>query len=104
LNNNALGKVPTKINLAKCLTTSSEVLDNSAMPTKLFVGITPKGQRKHMNHYTRDIMALLKINADTAQQVQDEMCASGFDFSEATQQSFNREAKICFAVIKELAK
>jgi hypothetical protein len=32
------------------------------------------------------------------------MCASGFDFSEATQRAFNREAKICFAVIKELAQ
>ena len=57
-----------------------------------------------MNQNTRDIMALLKVDADTAIQVQDEMCASGFDFSEATQRAFNYEAKICFAVIKELAK
>jgi hypothetical protein len=57
-----------------------------------------------MNQYTRNIMALLKVDATTAIQVQDEMCASGFDFSEATQQAFNREAKICFAVIKELAQ
>ena len=57
-----------------------------------------------MNQYTRNIMALLKIDVITALQVQDEMCASGFDFSEATQQAFNREAKICFAVIKELAE
>jgi len=57
-----------------------------------------------MNHYILNIMALLKVDANTAQQVYDEMCVSGFDFSEATQQAFNREAKICFAVIKELAQ
>jgi len=56
-----------------------------------------------MNQVTRDIMALLKINAQTAIQVQDLMGASGFDFSEASTRAFNREAKFCFAVIKGLS-
>ena len=47
-------------------------------------------------------MALLKIDATTAMQVQNEMSASGFDFSEASQRAFNREAKICFVVIQTL--
>jgi hypothetical protein len=49
-------------------------------------------------------MALLKVDAETAIKVQDEMIAFGFDFSESSQRAFNCEAKICFAVIKELAK
>jgi hypothetical protein len=56
-----------------------------------------------MNQATRDIMALLKIDAQTAIQVQNQMSASGFDFSESTQRAFNKEAKICFALIKELS-
>jgi hypothetical protein len=56
-----------------------------------------------MNQATRDIMALLKIDADTAIQVQDKMGASGFDFSASSRKAFNREAKICFAVIKGLS-
>jgi len=56
-----------------------------------------------MNQATRDIMALLKIDAQTAIQVQNQMSASGFDFSESTQRAFNKEAKICFAFIKELS-
>jgi hypothetical protein len=56
-----------------------------------------------MNQATREIMALLKIDAKTAIQVQDEMAASGFDFSEASKKAFNREAKICFAVVKALS-
>jgi hypothetical protein len=45
-----------KINLAKRLTASSDMLDNLAMPTKLFVGITLKGQSKqneslHTQHH-----------------------------------------------------
>ncbi len=56
-----------------------------------------------MNQATRDIMALLKIDAQTAIQVQNQMSASGFDFSEATQRAFNKEAKLCYALIKELS-
>ena len=53
-----------------------------------------------MNQATRDIMALLKIDADTAIQVQDKMGASGFDFSASSRKAFNREAKVCFALIQ----
>ena len=53
-----------------------------------------------MNQTTRDIMALLKIDADTAIQVQYKMMESGFDFSEASRKAFNREVKVCFALIK----
>jgi hypothetical protein len=56
-----------------------------------------------MNQATRDIMALLKIDADTAIQVQNQMGALGFDFSASSRKAFNREAKICFAVIKGLS-
>ena len=56
-----------------------------------------------MNQATRDIMALLKIDADTAIQVQDKMGASGFDFSASSRKAFNREAKVCFAIIKGLS-
>jgi len=55
-----------------------------------------------MNQTTRDIMALLKIDAQTAIQVQYKMMESGFDFSEASKKSFNREVKICFALILEV--
>ncbi len=55
-----------------------------------------------MNQATRDIMALLKIDAQTAIQVQNKMGESGFDFSEASRKAFNREAKICFALIQEV--
>jgi hypothetical protein len=53
-----------------------------------------------MNQATRDIMALLKIDAQTAIQVQYKMMESGFDFSEASRKAFNREVKVCFALIK----
>jgi hypothetical protein len=53
-----------------------------------------------MNQATRDIMALLNIDVNTAIQVQNEMGASGFDFSASSRKAFNREAKICFEVIK----
>ena len=53
-----------------------------------------------MNQATRDIMALLKIDADTAIQVQNKMGALGFDFSGSSRKAFNREAKICFEIIK----
>ena len=56
-----------------------------------------------MNQATRDIMALLKIDADTAIQVQNKMGALGFDFSASSRKAFNLEAKVCFAIIKGLS-
>ena len=53
-----------------------------------------------MNQVTRDIMALLNIDADLAFQVQAKMWESGFDFSEATKKQFIKEVKTCFALIK----
>jgi len=44
-----------------------------------------------MNQATREIMALLKIDAQTAIKVQDEMAASGFDFSEASKNELARD-------------
>ena len=55
-----------------------------------------------MNQATRDIMALLNIDANTAIQVQDKMGASGFDFSASSRKAFNREAKVCFALIQKV--
>ena len=59
-------------------------------------------KKVNMNYITKQVMSLLKIDAETAIKVQDEMMASGFDFSEITQKAFNREAKICFVVIQAL--
>lgn len=53
-----------------------------------------------MNQATRDIMALLNVDAETALKVQSKMWESGFDFSEATKKEFNREVKICFELVK----
>ena len=39
-----------KINLAKCLTASSTVLEFTHA-NEIVLGITPKGQRKHMKHH-----------------------------------------------------
>jgi hypothetical protein len=55
-----------------------------------------------MNYITKQIIALLKIDAEKAIAVQNEMIASGFDFSESSQRAFNREAKICLSVIQAL--
>lgn len=52
-----------------------------------------------MNFYTKEIANLLNISLEMALKVQDEMECNGFDFSEATDRQFNREAKMCFAVI-----
>lgn len=41
-----------------------------------------------MNVYTRDVMALLDLDPDTAQEVINEMASDGFDFSEATDAEF----------------
>jgi hypothetical protein len=53
-----------------------------------------------MNQATKDIMALLKIDAETAFQVQDLMMINGFDFSESSKRVFNLEAKECFQIVK----
>jgi hypothetical protein len=53
-----------------------------------------------MNQATKDIMALLKIDAKTAFQVQDLMMINGFDFSESSKRTFNLEAKECFQIVK----
>jgi len=53
-----------------------------------------------MNQATKDIMALLKIDAETAFQVQDLMMINGFDFSESSERVFNLEAKECFQIVK----
>jgi len=52
-----------------------------------------------MNLYTRQIAELLSISLEDARRVQDEMECNDFDFSEATDRQFDREAKMCFAVI-----
>jgi hypothetical protein len=61
---------------------------------------TTEAKEQIMNQATRDIMALLKVDADTALKVQSKMWESGFDFSEATKREFNREVKICFELVK----
>jgi DNA-binding transcriptional regulator YhcF (GntR family) len=52
-----------------------------------------------MNIYTRQIAALLNIDLNTALRVQNEMECNGFDFSEATDRQFKREAKFCYETI-----
>lgn len=52
-----------------------------------------------MNIYTRQIAALLNIDVETAVKVQYEMECNGFDFSEATDRQFKREAKFCYEMI-----
>lgn len=52
-----------------------------------------------MNYWTREIAKILNISLETALRVQDEMECSGFDFSEATDGQFKREAKFAYSVI-----
>jgi hypothetical protein len=52
-----------------------------------------------MNIYTRQIMALLKIDSWTAIKVQDAM---QLDFSEASTRAFNKAAKEAYARISRL--
>ena len=47
-----------------------------------------------MNQVTRDIMKLLKCDADRALRVQSWMGMSGFDFSEASEREFRKEVRI----------
>ena len=50
--------------------------------------------------YAKQIANLLALDDETADLVFDEMCASGFDFSESTQKQFIKEAKISLQVIQ----
>ncbi len=52
-----------------------------------------------MNYVTRAIMALLKVDADTAIQVQSHM---DIDFSECTKAQMNREIRAAYAHINRL--
>lgn len=52
-----------------------------------------------MNIYTRQIAALLNIDLETALRVQEEMECNDFDFSEATDRQFKREAMFCYETI-----
>lgn len=52
-----------------------------------------------MNYVTRAIMALLKIDADTAIRVQ---AAMDIDFSECTKAQMNREIRAAYAYINRL--
>ena len=56
-----------------------------------------------MNKLTKDIMAWLKVDADTAVKVQDEMMCSGISFSNSSTAALKRCAKECLAAIKEQA-
>jgi len=46
-----------------------------------------------LNKATRDIMKLLKLDAETAERVQDRMGENGLEFSECTQSQFDRAAR-----------
>ena len=50
-----------------------------------------------MNYVTRHIMSLLKVDAETAIQVQLKM---DIDFSECSKAQLNREIKMAFAMLK----
>lgn len=52
-----------------------------------------------MNYYTREIAKILNVSLEEARKVQDEMECNGFDFSEATDRQFKREAKYCYETI-----
>ena len=53
-----------------------------------------------MNIYTQEIAALLKIDLETALRVQDEMYASGFDFSESSTRKFNAEVRATYKAMQ----
>lgn len=52
-----------------------------------------------MNIYTKQIMELLKIDADVALKVQRAMEEAGLDFSECSTKEFNRCARECHYMI-----
>lgn len=56
-----------------------------------------------MNIYTRQIAELLSISLEDARLVQYEMECNGFDFSEAPDRQFEREALFCYSMIADVA-
>ena len=55
-----------------------------------------------MNGWTKEIAHILECDPATATRVFDEMCACGFDFSEAPSSALKREALITLQVIEFL--
>ena len=55
-----------------------------------------------MNIHTRDIATLLSISLEDAERVQYEMECNDFDFSEATDSQFKREALFCYSMIADV--
>jgi hypothetical protein len=56
---------------------------------------------KIMNQLTKDIMAWLKVDADTAIKVQEEMMCADISFSNSSTAVLKRLAKDCLAIVKE---
>jgi hypothetical protein len=55
-----------------------------------------------MNIHTRNIAELLSISLEDAERVQYEMECNDFDFSEATDCQFKREALFCYSMIADV--
>jgi hypothetical protein len=53
-----------------------------------------------MNGWIKEIAHILECDLATATRVFDDMCASGFDFSEASSKALKREALIALQVIE----
>lgn len=53
-----------------------------------------------MNRYTREIMAVLKLDAATALLVQIQMERDGIDYSECTAQQFRDAARAAWNVVE----
>jgi len=56
-----------------------------------------------MNQLTKDIMAWLKVDADTAIKVQEEMMCLDISFSNSSTATLKRLAKECLTVVKDLS-
>jgi hypothetical protein len=56
---------------------------------------------KIMNQLTKDIMAWLKVDADIAIKVQEEMMCADISFSNSSTAALKRLAKDCLAIVKE---
>jgi len=54
---------------------------------------------KIMNQLTKDIMAWLKVDADTAVKVQEEMMCADISFSRSSTAALKRLAKDCFLTL-----
>ena len=52
-----------------------------------------------MNQITKDIMAWLKVDADTAIKVQEEMMCADISFSNSSTAALKRLAKECLTVV-----